>query len=82
MAQIDYTAPADFYPGRNMKNIRSLQYRRFQTAAEALRFAIEEMPDKQLKSSILEVDEERFEGANLRQLYDHDAYPLSRKTNF
>ena len=81
MAQFDYAAPADFFPGRNLKGVRSFRYQRFETAAEALRFAIEELPDGLLRSSALEVDQGRFEGANLRQLYEHNAYPLARKAS-
>lgn len=57
---------------------RPLGYRRFARAADAIRFAIEEMPPQLLVSACLEVDETRFDGAGIRRLYESDAYPNAR----
>jgi hypothetical protein len=57
---------------------RPLGYRRFARAADAIRFAIEEMPPQLLVSACLEVDEVRFDGAGIRRLYESDAYPNVR----
>jgi hypothetical protein len=54
------------------------QYRRFDRAAEAIRYVVEELPAKWLVGSHLEVDEQRFEGAAIRELYEAAEYPLSR----
>lgn len=78
MTGFDYAAPAELYPGRNPSRSRSLRYRRFETAAEALRFLVEEMPPEFRRGAVLEVDEERFEGAHIGALYDAAAYPLAR----
>ena len=53
-------------------------YRRFARAADAIRFAIEEMPPQLLLSACLEVNEVRFGGADIRRLYESDAYPNVR----
>jgi hypothetical protein len=53
-------------------------YRRFESVAEAVRFAIEEMPASLLRGSVLEVDETRLDGAQIRRLYDAQEYPLTR----
>jgi hypothetical protein len=53
-------------------------YRRFETAAEAIRFAVEEIPTPLLVGAILEVDEQRYDHRGIRELYDRDAYPLAR----
>src|SRR6476620_9707111 len=33
----DYNAPAELYPGRNRKSAKKFSYRRFETAADAIR---------------------------------------------
>jgi hypothetical protein len=57
---------------------RPVTYRRFSTAAEAVRFAIEGMPEALLLGAYLEVDEVRYSGDEIRRLYDREDYPLPR----
>ena len=76
---VDYAAAADLYPrATTSSRSRPVGYRRFDTTAEALRYAIEEMPAAHLSGALLEVDEERYDGAAMRSLYDAGAYPLPR----
>lgn len=77
-SRFNYSDGASFYPCRSRQKRSSHRYRRFETAAEALRFAIEELPVSLLRGSVLEVDEARFDGAQMRALYHADAYPLTR----
>jgi len=74
----DYGAPAELYPSRIKKGRGRITYKRFNTAAEALRFAIEEIPSSVLLGAYLEVNEARFSDQEIRALYDADAYPLKR----
>lgn len=79
MKNFDFNAPADLYPARSKVGHRPVGYRRFDTAAQALRFAIEEMPQEFLNGTILEIEGGRFDGASIRTLYGSDEYPLARK---
>ncbi|KFL32654.1 hypothetical protein JP75_00385 [Devosia riboflavina] len=79
MTTIDYAAAADFYPGRTSRRSQGLHYRRFASAAEAVQFVAEEMEPAFLKGSLLEVDEQRFEGADILALYAHRSFPLARR---
>ena len=75
---IDYTAPAELFPSR--RYAKSLaRYQRFANAAEAVRYVIEEMPEAWLNGTYLDIDGKRFEGRQIRALYDADAYPLKRE---
>jgi len=63
--------------GRNFRR-QPLGYRRFARAADAIRFAIEEMAPQLLRSACLQVDEERFDSRAIRRLYESTDYPLDR----
>lgn len=76
----DYTAAAELYPGDSPYKSSRVRYRRFDTVAEALQYAMEDMPAQWLRGAALEVDEDRFESADMRALYEADAYPLKRKS--
>jgi hypothetical protein len=77
MMGFDYNAPADFFPARGRMG-RSIHYRRFDTAAEAIRFAVEELPAPLLLGAYLQVDDERFAADQIRALYASAAYPFDR----
>jgi len=76
----DYTALAELYPARSWKRSAGhVTYKRFEIAAEAIRFAIEELPSEFLLGTCLEVEEVRFNGHEIRSLYESGDYPLPRK---
>jgi hypothetical protein len=79
MSDFDYAAPAELFACRSRgSSPRPVTYRRFTSGAEAVRFAIEELPAEVLFGTVLEVNGERFDAAQIRQLYDNNAYPLQR----
>ena len=73
----DYSAPAELYatPGRGAR--RAMFYRKFPTLAEAVRFAVEDLPSGMMHA-IAETEHDRFEDVSLRALYDAEQYPLPR----
>ena len=76
----DYTALAELYPTRSYKRRAGrVKYKRFEVAAEAVRFAMEELPPEFLLGTYLEVEEQRFNGRQIRLLYESRDYPLPRK---
>jgi len=79
MTTFNYNSLAELYPARSWKgNAGRISYKRFEMAAEAVRFAIEELPSQALLGTYLEVDEERFDSRQIRRLYDSKDYPLKR----
>jgi hypothetical protein len=74
----DYEAVAELLPTRSRKfNRQFAKYRR--RAADAFRFAIEELPPQLLLGAYLEVEEERFNSNEMRRLYDSAEFPLARR---
>lgn len=78
MADFNYDATAELYPSRRYAKSTQQQYRRFSTATAAIQFIVEDAPLTALFGSFLEVGDRRYGGAEIRALYDADAYPLPR----
>jgi hypothetical protein len=79
ISSFDYGAPAELYPSRNRRTRGPVAYRRFDSAAEALRFAVEDLPESALNGATLEVKEARFGRDEILYLYAQPAYPLARR---
>jgi hypothetical protein len=58
---------------------KSVEYRRFVRVAEAIRFAIEDLPSNTLPGCSLEVGEDRYVGDAILELYESVDFPLPRR---
>ena len=81
MSKFDYAAPAELFPSRNRKVANKVKYRRFERAAEAIRFAVEELPEPLLLGAFIEINEERLGHKDIRALYDSADYPLQKRAS-
>ena len=80
MRPFSYDTAAELFPAAIRKKKRAgFAYRRFGTAAEAVRFAIEELPADLLNGAYLQVEEARFDQSGIRSLYESEAFPLPRR---
>jgi hypothetical protein len=80
MNAFDYNGDAELFPTRTRKSrFKSFGYRRFERAADAIRFAIEDLPKELLAGAFLEVHEQRFNAEGIRRLYESAEYPLARR---
>lgn len=77
-AVFNYKAPAELYFSRSVGPKGPMSYRRFDTAADAIRFVVEDNRRAPLHLVTLEVGEERFNRVAVELLYSDPAYPLDR----
>jgi hypothetical protein len=78
---LDYSTEAELFSGRPRNSRHQpLGYKRFARAADAIRFAIEDLPPQLLSGTYLKVDEARYESTQIRHLYESADYPLTRAT--
>ena len=71
----DYSAPAELFLSKRAGKAR-VNYRRFATAAEAIRYAVEALPDLRKLGVRMQIGDERFNCDEIRRLYDDSDYPL------
>jgi hypothetical protein len=77
---IDYAASAELYMPKGKPGARRVvSYRRFATAADAIRFAVEDFPAIRTLGAWMRVGDERFDGDGIQRLYESDAYPRRRR---
>ncbi len=80
MEHFNFEEPADVFVGGGRFNQKSpMVYRRFASAAEAIRYAIEMQSADKLAATVVEADDVRFGPAEIRKLYDSADYPFSRQ---
>jgi len=89
MAGFDYGTVAELFPSRGEAELfpakhrrlgrGPIGYKRFARAADAIRFAIEDLPPELLPDACVEVDQAMFDYDDIVRLYLSPAYPLARR---
>lgn len=79
MSQNNFNSPAELYSSRNHRSGRfsGLKYRRFDTLAEAVKYAVEEIP-AQLNFATINVGDASIRATEIRNLYGSSDFPLPR----
>jgi hypothetical protein len=78
----DYRSPAELFTAKRESGPRQrLGYRRFTTAAEAIRFVVEDFPAVRTLGAWMQVGDQRFNSEDIHRLYASDDYPLRRRTS-
>ena len=77
MPPFDYNAPAELFLEKRSKSTRE-NYRRFATAAEAIRYAVEDLRTPRAFGAWLQVGDERFNSVEIQRLYEDGEYPLRK----
>lgn len=78
MEKFDFNAPAELFPSRNRKITTKVKYRRFDAASDAIRFAVEELPEALLLGAYIEIEERRLGHKDIRALYESDRFPQKK----
>jgi hypothetical protein len=79
--KFDYSTPAELFMAKRQGGARQpLGYRRFTSAAEAIRFAVEDFPAMRTLGAWIQVGDDRFDSDEIQRLYDSSDYPLQRNT--
>jgi hypothetical protein len=74
----DYGIPAELFMGKRKGGARQpLRYRRFATAAEAIRFAIEELPAVRALGAWMQVGDQRFDGDDIQRPLREQGLPTA-----
>lgn len=80
MDKFDFSAPAELFASKGRgAGRRPMTYHRFDSSADAIRFAIEELPAAMLVGAVLESGDERYGAAAIRAFYDSAGYPFHRQ---
>ena len=74
----DYNAPAELFVPKRRGRRQRADYRRFASAAEAIRFAVEKFPVVRTLGAWMQVADERFDSDEICRLYENRDYPLRR----
>ena len=75
--EFDYSVPAELFALKR-KKYGPVTYHRFETAAEAIQYAVEGLSRSLLDGTFIETGAERLDGRTIQRLYGGARYPLKR----
>jgi len=75
----DYGLPAELFMRKPKVRPQWPSYRRFATAAEAIRFAVEDFRDINRLGAWMWVGNKHFDTEQIRRLYQNGDFPLRRR---
>jgi Arc/MetJ-type ribon-helix-helix transcriptional regulator len=79
-AKFDYALPAELFMAKRKGGVRQpLGYRRFPSAAEAIRFAVEDLPAVRTLGAWMQVGDDRFDVDQIQRLYESSEFPRKKK---
>ncbi len=79
MHKFDFAVPAELYVVNGGQGRRKeMTFRRFASAAMAIRHVVEELSPARQKGSVIEASEQRHHYREICALYERDDYPLAR----
>lgn len=79
MSHLNYEARAELYLGSDPKTAAAQGPRTFRTAAQAIRFAVEEAAPVSLHGARMVIGNSSYRGRDLIRLHRSADYPLPRK---
>lgn len=77
---VDYASSAELFAVQRLGRKQSLFYQRFDNTAEAMRFAVEDMPAG-AANIVLETEFGRYDAAAIAKIYGGDEFPLARRAS-
>lgn len=78
MEPFDFDQSADLFARAH--RAQHVKYYKFPTAAQAIRFAIEQLPQNLRGGLVMEIDEVRYRAPEILTLYQRADFPLARQT--
>ena len=77
LSAFDFGAPAGVFTRMRQGRGGAAKYRRFETAAEAIRYAVEELPSPLLPGITMEVGEDTLDHLQILRLYEDPRFPFA-----
>ena len=75
MQPFPYSAPAEMFSAASIRRSSRMNYRRFETASEAIRYVMEDLPPPMRPGTSIQVGDERFGYSEIAELYERVEFP-------